>query len=68
VPVSSITLPARSTVILNVEPGAVPASLLRIFSMFSSDNTGMSSTERMMSPPTGISFPPMVRVPSSYPC
>jgi hypothetical protein len=60
-------LPARSTLILNAAPGAKPASMLRIFSMFSSDTTGMSSTERMMSPPTGICFPPIVRVPS-LPC
>src|SRR5258705_1577740 len=66
-PVSSRTLPARSTLILIVAPGARPANWLRIFSMLSSDTTGMSLTDRMMSPPTGISFPPMVRIPS-LPC
>jgi hypothetical protein len=32
--------------------------------MLSSDTTGMPSTERMISPPTGISLPAMVTIPS----
>jgi glycine/D-amino acid oxidase-like deaminating enzyme len=51
----------RSTLILNGLPGATPANLFRMFSMLSSDTTGMPSTERMMSPPRASSFPPMVR-------
>src|SRR3989441_31344 len=67
VPVSSMTLPARSTLILNGVPSGAPANLLRIFSMLSSDTTGMPSTERMMSPPRAISRPPMVTI-LSPPC
>src|SRR5207245_4080169 len=53
VPVSSMTLPARSTLILNGVPSGAPANLLRIFSMFTSDTTGMPSTWRIISPPRG---------------
>jgi hypothetical protein len=60
-------LAARSTFTLNGAPGATPTNVLRIFSMLSSDTTGMPSTERMMSAPTGISRPPMVTIPS-LPC
>src|SRR5262245_20763289 len=47
VPVSSMTLPARSTLILIGALGGAAANRLRICSMFSSDTTGMSSTERI---------------------
>src|SRR5262249_3010975 len=65
--VSSMILPARSTLTLNGVPGDRPASLRRTCSMFSSETTGMSSTERMMSPPTARSRPPTVTI-RSPPC
>ena len=65
--VSSMILPARRTLILNGLPGGAPANLLRMFSMLSSDTTGMPSTERMTSPPRATSFPPIVTI-LSPPC
>src|SRR6266542_2033754 len=58
-PTSTTILPARSTFILKGVPAGSAASRLRIFSILSSEPTGISSTERMTSPPTAICCPPM---------